>query len=242
MCRTGEVGRDASPCGGHRFLFEVPDIPEGSYDWLRTYLCVVQAGATRPSIEPEVDGEEQPIIQDGSWFLPPAARDVDALYVKTRSRTVCSSRSVQRWGACHSFPVRWHGCRCCMTPGFDTVWRSTASSRLRFGTKPKGPVWAADNGRTHEHLKAIDLLFGGMEKLARGNAHTLHGLPASEASSFVSSSTQGAGRVVEQWCWQRHSARWFAPLMSMSRFLNDLMQRANGVGIEHLVHTHCHGP
>ena len=51
-----------------RFLFEVPDIPEGSYDWLRTYLCVVQAGTARPGIEPEVDGEEQPIIQDIGWF------------------------------------------------------------------------------------------------------------------------------------------------------------------------------
>ena len=51
-----------------RFLFEVPDIPEGSYDWLRTYLCVVQAGTARPGIEPEVDGEGQPIIQDIGWF------------------------------------------------------------------------------------------------------------------------------------------------------------------------------
>ena len=51
-----------------RFLFEVPDIPEGSYDWLRTYLCEVQAGTARPGIEPEVDGEGQPIIQDIGWF------------------------------------------------------------------------------------------------------------------------------------------------------------------------------
>jgi len=51
-----------------RFLFEVPDIPAGSYDWLRTYLCIVQAGTARPGIEPEVDGEGQPIIQDIGWF------------------------------------------------------------------------------------------------------------------------------------------------------------------------------
>jgi hypothetical protein len=29
---------------------------------------VVQAGTARPGIEPEVDGEGQPIIQDIGWF------------------------------------------------------------------------------------------------------------------------------------------------------------------------------
>jgi 8-oxo-dGTP pyrophosphatase MutT (NUDIX family) len=51
-----------------RLLFEVPDIPAGSYDRLRTYLCVVQEGTARPGIEPEVDGEGQPTIQDIGWF------------------------------------------------------------------------------------------------------------------------------------------------------------------------------
>jgi len=52
-----------------RFLFEVPDIPEGIYDRLRTYLCVVQAGVARPGIEPEVDEDgHPPTIQDIGWF------------------------------------------------------------------------------------------------------------------------------------------------------------------------------
>jgi 8-oxo-dGTP pyrophosphatase MutT (NUDIX family) len=51
-----------------QFLFEAPDIPEGSYDWLRTYLCAVQAGTARPGTEPELDGDGQPTIQAIGWF------------------------------------------------------------------------------------------------------------------------------------------------------------------------------
>src|SRR5262245_17417385 len=36
-----------------RFLFEVPDVPEGNYDRLRTYLCTIQEGAPHPGTEPK---------------------------------------------------------------------------------------------------------------------------------------------------------------------------------------------
>ncbi len=51
-----------------RFLFETPDIPEGSYKRLRTYLCRVREGAARPGCEPEVDGDDHQTIQGIGWF------------------------------------------------------------------------------------------------------------------------------------------------------------------------------
>ena len=69
QCVQGEVWEETHlSVGVTRFLFEVPDIPEGSYDWLRTYLCVVEAGTARPGIEPELDGDGQSTIQAIGWF------------------------------------------------------------------------------------------------------------------------------------------------------------------------------
>jgi 8-oxo-dGTP pyrophosphatase MutT (NUDIX family) len=51
-----------------RFLFEVPDVPEGNYDRLRTYLCTIQEGSAHPGTEPEIDGDVHPIIREIGWF------------------------------------------------------------------------------------------------------------------------------------------------------------------------------
>jgi 8-oxo-dGTP pyrophosphatase MutT (NUDIX family) len=51
-----------------RFLFEMPDIPQGNYERLQTYLCVVREGTASPGIEPEIDGDAHPIIREIGWF------------------------------------------------------------------------------------------------------------------------------------------------------------------------------
>lgn len=51
-----------------RLLFESPDIPEGIYDRLQTYLCTVVAGEARPGTEPEVDHDGQATIRALAWF------------------------------------------------------------------------------------------------------------------------------------------------------------------------------
>ena len=51
-----------------RLLFEVPDIPEGIYQRLRTYLCRVLDGHARPGHEPEIDTAEHTTIRDVGWF------------------------------------------------------------------------------------------------------------------------------------------------------------------------------
>ena len=51
-----------------RPLFEVPDIPGGFYDLLRTYLCRVIGGEARPGIEPEVDTASHRTIREVGWF------------------------------------------------------------------------------------------------------------------------------------------------------------------------------
>ena len=50
-----------------RFLFEVPDVPEGNYERLRTYLCTIQEGTAHPGTEPEID-DVHPIIREIGWF------------------------------------------------------------------------------------------------------------------------------------------------------------------------------
>jgi 8-oxo-dGTP pyrophosphatase MutT (NUDIX family) len=68
-CVEREVREETHLCVAvTRFLFEVPDIPEGNYDRLRTYLCVVREGTARPGIEPEVDEDPHPIIREIGWF------------------------------------------------------------------------------------------------------------------------------------------------------------------------------
>jgi 8-oxo-dGTP diphosphatase len=51
-----------------RFLFEAPDIPDGGYNRLRTYLCRIRDGVARPGCEPEVDGDGHQTIQEIGWF------------------------------------------------------------------------------------------------------------------------------------------------------------------------------
>jgi ADP-ribose pyrophosphatase YjhB (NUDIX family) len=51
-----------------RLLFERPDIREGMYKSLQTYLCYVVRGEALPGSEPEIDTEEQPAIQEVRWF------------------------------------------------------------------------------------------------------------------------------------------------------------------------------
>jgi 8-oxo-dGTP pyrophosphatase MutT (NUDIX family) len=50
-----------------RFLFEVPDVPEGNYEKLRTYLCTIQEGTAHPGTEPEIN-DVHPIIREIGWF------------------------------------------------------------------------------------------------------------------------------------------------------------------------------
>lgn len=50
------------------FLFETPDIPEGSYSRLRTYLCRIRGGVARLGCEPEVDGDGHQTIHEIGWF------------------------------------------------------------------------------------------------------------------------------------------------------------------------------
>jgi ADP-ribose pyrophosphatase YjhB (NUDIX family) len=49
-------------------LFETSDIPEGMYERLRTYHCVVVSGEARPGTEPEVDDDGQTTIRALAWF------------------------------------------------------------------------------------------------------------------------------------------------------------------------------
>lgn len=51
-----------------RFLFEAPDIPLGSYQYLRTYLCRVRSGVARPGCEPEMDSDGHQTIRQIGWF------------------------------------------------------------------------------------------------------------------------------------------------------------------------------
>ena len=61
-----------------RFLFEVPDIPEGSYDWLRTYLCVVQAGTVVQASNRKSMGKNNPSFRT-LVVSPPRPETWDAL-------------------------------------------------------------------------------------------------------------------------------------------------------------------
>jgi SAM-dependent methyltransferase len=87
---------------------------------------------------------------------------------------------------------------------------------------------------------AIDLLFGGMEKLGPGgNAHTLYVLrllPKQPCGVIVDAGC-GTGRqtmvLAKELDALVHAVDAYEP------FLHDLTQRARQAGVAHLVHTHC---
>jgi 8-oxo-dGTP pyrophosphatase MutT (NUDIX family) len=77
--REGEETAEACVCrevleetslivGIERFLFAVPDMPGGTYDFAHTYLCRVHSGTAQPGVEPEVDTAEHATIQETGWF------------------------------------------------------------------------------------------------------------------------------------------------------------------------------
>src|SRR5712692_8274517 len=47
-----------------RFLFAVPVLPGGMYDFVHTYLCQVQSGTVRPGVHPACDAS----IREAGWF------------------------------------------------------------------------------------------------------------------------------------------------------------------------------
>jgi 8-oxo-dGTP pyrophosphatase MutT (NUDIX family) len=49
-------------------LFETPDIPDGIYGRLKTYLCTVVAGEASPGTEPEIDHDGITTIRALGWF------------------------------------------------------------------------------------------------------------------------------------------------------------------------------
>ena len=88
--------------------------------------------------------------------------------------------------------------------------------------------------------KAIDLLFGGMEKLGPGgNAHTLHVLRLLPKQQFRVIVDAGCGTGRQTMVLAKALGTLVHAVDVYEPFLNDLTQRAKGVGIEHLVQTHC---
>jgi 8-oxo-dGTP pyrophosphatase MutT (NUDIX family) len=51
-----------------RLLLEEPDIPDGLYERLKTYVCRIISGDPRPGLEPEVDTEDRATITEIRWF------------------------------------------------------------------------------------------------------------------------------------------------------------------------------
>jgi 8-oxo-dGTP pyrophosphatase MutT (NUDIX family) len=51
-----------------RLLLEEPDIPGGTYERVKTYLCRISQGTPKPGVEPEVDSAEFVTIQEVGWF------------------------------------------------------------------------------------------------------------------------------------------------------------------------------
>lgn len=60
-----ETGLKVAP---QRLLFVTPDIPEGGYEWLHTYLCLVVAGEAQPGIDPDDDHDGLATIRALAWF------------------------------------------------------------------------------------------------------------------------------------------------------------------------------
>jgi trans-aconitate methyltransferase len=87
---------------------------------------------------------------------------------------------------------------------------------------------------------AIDLLFGGMEKLAPGgNTHTLHVLHLLPKQKFRLIVDAGCGTGRQTMVLAKELDTLVHAVDSYEPFLDDLTQRAKKADIEHLVHTHC---
>jgi SAM-dependent methyltransferase len=87
---------------------------------------------------------------------------------------------------------------------------------------------------------AIDLLFGGMEKLGPGgNSHTLHVLRLLPKQQFRVIVDAGCGTGRQTMVLAKELGTLVHAVDSYEPFLDDLTQRAKEAGIEPLVHTHC---
>jgi trans-aconitate methyltransferase len=86
----------------------------------------------------------------------------------------------------------------------------------------------------------IDLLFGGMEKLGPGsNVHTLHVLRLLPKQRFHVIVDAGCGTGRQTMVLVKELGTLVHAVDSYEPFLKDLMRRAKGARIEHLVQTHC---
>ena len=86
---------------------------------------------------------------------------------------------------------------------------------------------------------AIDLLFGGMEKLGPGsNTHTLHVLRLLPKQPFRVIVDAGCGTGRQTIVLAKELGTLVHAVDSYEPFLDDLTRRAREEGIEHLVHTH----
>ena len=87
---------------------------------------------------------------------------------------------------------------------------------------------------------AIDLLFGGMEKLGPGgNSHTLHVLRLLPKQQFRVIVDAGCGTGRQTMVLAKELGTLVHAVDAYEPFLDDLTQRAQEAGIEPLVHTHC---
>jgi SAM-dependent methyltransferase len=86
----------------------------------------------------------------------------------------------------------------------------------------------------------IDLLFGGMEKLAPGgNIHTLNVLRLLPRQQFKIVVDAGCGTGRQTLALARELGTLVNAVDRYQPFLDDLMQRAQSVQIEDLIQTHC---
>jgi SAM-dependent methyltransferase len=86
----------------------------------------------------------------------------------------------------------------------------------------------------------IDLLFGGMLKLGPGDdTHTLHALRMIPKQQFRLIVDAGCGTGRQTMALAKKLVSLVHAVDSYEPFLNDLMIRAKGAGIENLVQTHC---
>ncbi len=87
---------------------------------------------------------------------------------------------------------------------------------------------------------AIDLLFGGMEKLGPGDdAHTLHVLRRLPKQQFHVIVDAGCGTGRQTMVLAEELSTIVYAVDSYEPFLNDLTRRAKEAGLDHLVQTHC---
>ncbi len=51
-----------------RLLLDEPALPAGSYQRVKTYVCLIRSGEPHPGVEPEVDTPEKSTIIQVGWF------------------------------------------------------------------------------------------------------------------------------------------------------------------------------